>query len=57
MATRGDAMLDEEKILARANELYAEAKGPLREWNGIRSDQVKALLKALVEALNARVQF
>lgn len=56
MATRGDAMLDEEKILARANELYAEAKGPHGPQT-LRSDQVKALLKALVEALNARVQF
>lgn len=57
-------MLDEDKILARANELYEEAKGCV--WDGykapeqrpqIASDQVKCLLKAFVEALNSRVQF
>jgi hypothetical protein len=57
-------MLNEETILARANELYAEAK--MGKWNGytapellpqIQSDQVKAVVKALVEALNAKVTF
>jgi hypothetical protein len=57
-------MLSESMILARANELYEEAKG--YKWDGytapelrpqIQSDQVKCLLAAIVEALNERVQF
>ncbi len=58
-------MFDEKKILERANQLYAEAKFARDEgWKEycqdhpdfiptIQSDQVKSLLKALVEALNS----
>lgn len=52
-------MLNEDEILARANMLYAQmkrGKGRLDE-PVIQSDQVKAILKALVEALNDRVPF
>jgi hypothetical protein len=60
--------LNEEKILKRADELYVKAKWEQRpsvladqslaefsDYNpdcSIRSDQVKCLLKALVEAIN-----
>lgn len=60
--------LDEEAILRRADELYAEAKFAKHEdWREyyalhpeltprIKSDQVRCLLKALVEALNYDVR-
>jgi hypothetical protein len=52
--------LDKDLILQRANALYAEAKqGPWNDYTApellpqIRSDQVKAVLTALIEAINA----
>jgi hypothetical protein len=48
-----------DKVLRRANELYEQAKG--YKWDGykapeqrpqIPSDQVKSVLRALIEALN-----
>jgi len=60
-------MLDEDKILERANELYAAKKLRKKPEDiyfvapecrpKIASDQVKCLLAAIVEALNGRVQF
>ena len=44
-------MLDEYKILERANELYRAKRG-----HDIESEQARAILKALVEAINAKVQ-
>lgn len=53
--------LNVQEILDRANELYAEAKIPENRLRymapetrpAIQSDQVKCVLKALVEAINA----
>ena len=54
-------MLDEEKILARANALYAVGKsekyGDKFRAVTMQSDSIRCLLKAIVEALNARVQY
>ena len=53
-------MLNEEEILARANELYGQIKaakhGPQYADSVIQMDGLKCVLKALVEALNAKVQ-
>lgn len=52
-------MFDKEAVWKRANELYAEEKtkkyGP-GEYE-IQIDSAKALLFAIIEALNARVQY
>ncbi len=53
--------LDEEAIMRRADELYAQAKLPADTLDymapegrpRIQSDQVKMLLRALVEAINS----
>lgn len=54
-------MLDAEKILQRADDLYAEAKCGPDVWYmppearpKIASRQVRAVVTALVEALNSR---
>ncbi len=57
--------LDYEKVLTRANQLYTEAKIELRKEQlgigipedtayAIYSDQVKSVLKALIEELNSQ---
>ena len=43
--------IDHDKVLARANEIYAENKVP-EQMPEIESWQVKAILMALIEALN-----
>lgn len=54
-------MLDPKKILARANELYADKKtkkhGDSHRDRVIESDQVKAVVEAIIEAFNSRVQY
>lgn len=57
--TTSPRVISYDKVLRRANELYEQAKG--HQWDGckapeqrlqIPSDQVKCMLRALVEALN-----
>lgn len=54
-------MLDANKIIAKANTIHAEMKGkreasheytPPEQLPAIRSDQEKALVKAIVDAVN-----
>lgn len=49
-------MIDFDTVLKRANELYREKKmknhPDQRPWPEIESNQVKAALQALIEALN-----
>ena len=62
-AGKSNMNLDYEKVLTRANQLYTEAKIELRKEQldigipegtayAIHSDQVKSVLKALIEELN-----
>lgn len=54
-------MLDEDKVLARANEFYAAMKvekyGDTYKSAKMQTDTAKAIIKAIVEALNGRVQY